>query len=319
MAHSHQLCPDNGVCHHSCSGMCFRVLSCEPLSGVYPNDRWPAKVLANHGIGPTFYPEIDDPLPRKLTQSVVSILGEGMNDEPVEPVKDPRTRYFMGWERTNAEMAKEDEEAMADDVYLIHTLHIWPLMGYRKDDGRWKLGQTEIDLYALCGARLRSYMYDHKGLPIEYGEHWADSTTGPGGMTGYDDENETCTECTVKWASLQPEDSPVKHTSPVIGHGQMYVALHTGPASDTTEVSGGSYARQPITFTPSAERLTFESANEQRFSDMPAVTLTHFTIRNAHGQVMFMGALTTPQEIRKGDTASFAPGNLRISSWPYQP
>lgn len=39
-------CPDGGTCHHHCGipafhGRCFRVESCGPLSGVYPNDDWP--------------------------------------------------------------------------------------------------------------------------------------------------------------------------------------------------------------------------------------------------------------------------------------
>ncbi len=40
------VCPDEGTCHHECGhGPCFRVLSCEPLSGVFPGDRWPSYVV----------------------------------------------------------------------------------------------------------------------------------------------------------------------------------------------------------------------------------------------------------------------------------
>jgi len=38
-------CPDFGTCHHVCLGACFRVLSCGPLSGIFPNDEWPAEVI----------------------------------------------------------------------------------------------------------------------------------------------------------------------------------------------------------------------------------------------------------------------------------
>lgn len=40
-------CPDSGSCNHlGCeAGGCFRVLTCEPLSGKYPHDRWPADVV----------------------------------------------------------------------------------------------------------------------------------------------------------------------------------------------------------------------------------------------------------------------------------
>lgn len=37
-------CPDGGTCHHGCYASdvsCYRVAYCGPLSGVFPNDRWP--------------------------------------------------------------------------------------------------------------------------------------------------------------------------------------------------------------------------------------------------------------------------------------
>jgi hypothetical protein len=36
-------CPDDGVCHHVCETGCFRVSHAEPLSGVFPDDRWPTE------------------------------------------------------------------------------------------------------------------------------------------------------------------------------------------------------------------------------------------------------------------------------------
>jgi len=41
-------CPDGGTCHHDCKARCFRVQACGPLSGVFPEDRWPAEVAALH-------------------------------------------------------------------------------------------------------------------------------------------------------------------------------------------------------------------------------------------------------------------------------
>lgn len=40
------ICPDGGTCHHTCAidALCFRVETCGPLSGVYPNDEWPRGV-----------------------------------------------------------------------------------------------------------------------------------------------------------------------------------------------------------------------------------------------------------------------------------
>lgn len=45
-----QGCPDGGKCHHGCSERCWRVSYCSPLSGTYPDDRWPSAVEAQHQI-----------------------------------------------------------------------------------------------------------------------------------------------------------------------------------------------------------------------------------------------------------------------------
>lgn len=41
-------CPDGGTCRHDCISspdpLCVRVLTCGPLSGVFPGDRWPDNV-----------------------------------------------------------------------------------------------------------------------------------------------------------------------------------------------------------------------------------------------------------------------------------
>jgi hypothetical protein len=60
-------CPDGGTCHHWCGRKCFRVQTCGPLSGVYPDDEWPAEVLIEHGavihgyrhVGDMTYPEVE--------------------------------------------------------------------------------------------------------------------------------------------------------------------------------------------------------------------------------------------------------------------
>lgn len=41
-------CPDGGYCHHDCERACFRVLHCGPLSDVFRDDEWPARLLALH-------------------------------------------------------------------------------------------------------------------------------------------------------------------------------------------------------------------------------------------------------------------------------
>lgn len=46
-------CPDDGACHHECKHSCFRVLTCGPLSDVYPNDEWPRNVVLYHHLRQT--------------------------------------------------------------------------------------------------------------------------------------------------------------------------------------------------------------------------------------------------------------------------
>lgn len=41
-------CPDGGYCHHGCAERCWRVSAAGPLSGVFPDDEWPASVIAEH-------------------------------------------------------------------------------------------------------------------------------------------------------------------------------------------------------------------------------------------------------------------------------
>lgn len=43
-------CPDGGRCHHLCGRTeCFRVRTCGPLSGTYPDDEWPDVIVRAFG------------------------------------------------------------------------------------------------------------------------------------------------------------------------------------------------------------------------------------------------------------------------------
>lgn len=46
-------CPDGARCHHGCVRWCWRVLHAGPLSGAYPGDRWPLRVLQAHEVART--------------------------------------------------------------------------------------------------------------------------------------------------------------------------------------------------------------------------------------------------------------------------
>jgi len=108
-------------------------------------------------------------------------------------IPHPSARFFMGFEDTTAEWYAREEAAMEDDVFIERVTHLWPLMNFNVADARWKLGQTaEVELYALCGARLRSYMQPLDSVvPIEFGDHWRPNTTITGGR-------DVCEDCLRK-------------------------------------------------------------------------------------------------------------------------
>jgi hypothetical protein len=46
------MCPDGARCHRSCGTLatsCYRVRTCGPMSGRFPNDEWPPEIAARHG------------------------------------------------------------------------------------------------------------------------------------------------------------------------------------------------------------------------------------------------------------------------------
>jgi hypothetical protein len=92
------------------------------------------------------------------------------------------------------------------------------------------------------------------------------------------------------------------------------VNLEAGTVTD--EVSGGSYARETLTFSPAAggsastdATVTFTTATA------PFGTITHIAILDAAtaGNVLFWGAVTTSKTIDNGDTFQVSAGNLTIS------
>jgi hypothetical protein len=81
-------CPDGGYCHgqtfeagsEPCeAGKCFRVQTSGPLSGVFPDDRWPDYVLLASGITRAVPPD-GEPLRRAIGQALElgRVLGVAM-------------------------------------------------------------------------------------------------------------------------------------------------------------------------------------------------------------------------------------------------
>lgn len=69
-----QFCPDGGTCHHTCVTTCYRTTACEPLLGVFPNDRWPAEVSG---------PLMADPFPENRQGARVHHGPDGPTGTPV--------------------------------------------------------------------------------------------------------------------------------------------------------------------------------------------------------------------------------------------
>lgn len=77
-------CPDGGRCHHGCdAASCFRVRTCAPLSGVFPDDEWPREVEARFGdhydvtvAGFDFYRQITVRAGRCRIERIVPPAGE---------------------------------------------------------------------------------------------------------------------------------------------------------------------------------------------------------------------------------------------------
>ena len=94
----------------------------------------------------------------------------------------------------------------------------------------------------------------------------------------------------------------------------VYLAAYTTnpTAADTgTEVTGGSYARQAITWTASSAGST-SSAADVNFATMPATTVAYLGIRDAlsGGNLLFYGPLAAAKTLNAGDTFTVKAGDL---------
>src|SRR5437763_11809360 len=90
----------------------------------------------------------------------------------------------------------------------------------------------------------------------------------------------------------------------------MKLALDTANGTATaagTEVTGGSYARQTITFSAASAGATSNST-QINFTSMPAATVTDVEIYDSAATPVrkWFGALTTSKTTSAGDTISFS-------------
>lgn len=94
----------------------------------------------------------------------------------------------------------------------------------------------------------------------------------------------------------------------------VYLALCTTATSDSalgTEVVGGSYARQAITFGAPSNGVS-SNTGAVSFTAMPAAMVTHAAIMDAptSGNMLFHGPLSASKTTTAGQTLTFAIGDI---------
>ena len=97
----------------------------------------------------------------------------------------------------------------------------------------------------------------------------------------------------------------------------IYLALFTTNPTDAgtgTEVAGGSYARQVITFGAPTNGV-FSNDSTCTYGDMPAATVSHWGIYDAlaGGNLLYHGAWATPVEYTAGQTAHVNADQVQIT------
>ena len=99
----------------------------------------------------------------------------------------------------------------------------------------------------------------------------------------------------------------------------VYVALYTTDPTDAdsgSEVSGGSYARQAVTFgAPSNGVSTNSGAVTFPTATASWGTITHVGVRDASsaGNLLYYAPLTVSKTIASGDIFTISTGNLSVT------
>lgn len=81
------------------------------------------------------------------------------------------------------------------------------------------------------------------------------------------------------------------------------------------EVTGGSYARQAVSFGAATGTNPTQASNDAdvSFADMPATDVTHAAVLDGTGNVLFWGALSAAKTLNAGDTFTISAGNFTCS------
>lgn len=114
-----------------------------------------------------------------------------------------------------------------------------------------------------------------------------------------------------------PTTSTIQQNLNYIKDGTPHIALYTSSPNaggGGTEVSGASYARQPVVFGA----ITGGSMSNNaaiNFDSVPKATITHYAILSAEtgGTMYGYGALNTPAQTELNDQINFAANSVTIS------
>jgi hypothetical protein len=102
----------------------------------------------------------------------------------------------------------------------------------------------------------------------------------------------------------------IAYTAPTSVKLHLYTTATTD-AGGGTEVAGGSYAGQTVTFQAGAAGSgAADNSGAVSFVNMPAATVTHAAIKDQAGNMLLHGALTAPKTVGAGDTLTFAAGDI---------
>lgn len=114
-----------------------------------------------------------------------------------------------------------------------------------------------------------------------------------------------------------PSTTLITDTLNLIKNDTPYIALFTASPNaggGGTEVTGGSYARQSITFGAIASG-SMSSSNTITFTGLPSATITHYAIFDAvsSGDMKGYGALSSTATVTSGDQMQFSAGTITVS------
>lgn len=105
----------------------------------------------------------------------------------------------------------------------------------------------------------------------------------------------------------------VSYTSPTTVYAALYT---TDPGEDNsgTEATGGSYARQVVTFGAHSNG-SVDNTGAVEFADMPAGTFPYIGILDAStaGNLLYYGELTDSITITAGSSIIFADGDIIVT------